>query len=604
VRTAITRVKIGYEQDVVYVRQRARLLADLLGYDMNDQTRISTAVSEIARNAYQYGGGGDAEFALEGALPGPRTLTITVRDRGPGISDLSAIMEGRYKSSTGMGKGIVGARRLMDEFRIDTAPGGGTTVHLAKNFPPNAPEITPAALRRINDALASHDAESPLEEIRVQNQELLRTLEELSHQRRELEDTNRGVLALYAELDEKVILLQGVDRLKTQFLSHMSHELRAPLNSIHGLTTLLLERADGELNPEQEKQVTFIRKAASELYALVNDLLDLAKIEAGKMSITLRACTVEEIFSGLRGMLRPAQTNPAVELIFEPAETMPTLLTDDGKVSQILRNFISNALKFTTEGSIRVSAKASDDGTMAVFSVADTGIGIASEDLERIFNEYEQVQTAQQGKPQGTGLGLPIARKLAELLGGSVGVQSRPGEGTTFTASIPARYAAEDAEAAAEGDTERNERQPLEIRESMQHPGPVLYCIKPIDRDWLLNVLDDLDKRAPLKNVLIVDDEEFMRSLFRGHLADTHFSVIEAADGAAGLTLAREERPGVIVLDLMMTGMNGFEVLKHLKADPATRTIPVIICTSKTLNEAEKNFLHQLAGGDRAGSER
>ncbi len=438
--TTITRVEIRYEQDVVYARQRARRIADLLGFDRSDQTRISTAVLEIARNAYQYGGGGEVEFVLEGTARS-RVFAVTVRDRGPGIQDVQAILEGRYTSPTGMGMGMVGTRRLMDHFHIETKPGQGAVVSLGKTIPPTAPEVTPAVLRRIAEALAAEGAESPLEEIRLQNQELLRTLDELRRLREELEDTNRGVLALYAESDEKVIQLRGVDQLKSRFLSGMSHEFRTPLNSILALSRLLLDRADGDLTAEQEKQVTFIHQAAEGLSALVNDLLDLAKIEAGKIDVMPRGCTVEEIFGALRGMFKPLLANKALELVFESPEDIPPLFTDHGKVVQILRNFLSNALKFTERGEIRVSARLGDDGQTVLFAVADTGIGIAPEDQERIFDEYTQVETAQHGKPKGTGLGLPISRKLAEILGGRAGVQSRSGEGATFTVTIPMRYA-------------------------------------------------------------------------------------------------------------------------------------------------------------------
>ena len=437
--TKIALVAIRYEQDVVHARQRSRLIAGLLGFDQGDQTRISTAVSEIARNAHKYADGGEVEFALENGDRAP-FLAVTVRDRGPGIDNVQAILEGRYRSPNGMGLGIVGSRRLMDHFGIETHPGRGTSVSFGKTLPAGAPEVTPAVIKRIAETLAATAAESPLEEIRLQNQELLSALDELRRRREELEDTNRGVMALYAELDEKVVQLRGVDSLKTRFLSHISHELRTPLNSILALSRLLLDRASGELNAEQEKQVTFISRAAKDLDALVGGLLDLAKIEAGKIDVRPRECRVEEIFSGLRGMFKPLMADTAIELVFEPAGGIPPLFTDDGKVVQILRNLLTNALKFTERGVVRVSARLGEDGETVLFSVADSGVGIRSEDQERIFDEYAQVETPQGGRPKGTGLGLPISRKLAELLGGNVGVTSVPGEGSTFTAAIPVRY--------------------------------------------------------------------------------------------------------------------------------------------------------------------
>ena len=175
--TSLARVGIRYEQDVVNARQQARLIAEQLGFDRQDQTRISTAVSEIARNAHQYGQGGEVEFMLEATAQPPR-LTIAVCDHGPGIAELDTILEGRYTSRTGMGMGIVGSRRLLDYFHIDTSPGQGTTVTLGKSLPLNTPAGTPAVLRRIADALAANHSASPMEEIRAQNQELVVELTE------------------------------------------------------------------------------------------------------------------------------------------------------------------------------------------------------------------------------------------------------------------------------------------------------------------------------------------------------------------------------------------------------------------------------------------
>src|SRR5438105_3617923 len=261
-------------------------------------------------------------------------------------------MEGRYKSATGMGLGITGARRLMDQFAIESSE-RGTSVSLKKIFPRQAAAVTPARLARIAGDLALQRPQDPLEEIQQQNQELVRTLEELRARQEdlvrlnaELEDTNRGVVALYAELDEKADHLRRADELKSKFLSNMSHEFRSPLNSILALSRLLLEGVDGRLNAEQEQQVGYIRRATEDLYELVNDLLDLAKVEAGKIEVKPAPFHIGNLFGALRGMLRPLLVNQSVNLIFEDAERLPTMYSDEGKVSQILRNFISNALKF------------------------------------------------------------------------------------------------------------------------------------------------------------------------------------------------------------------------------------------------------------------
>jgi signal transduction histidine kinase/CheY-like chemotaxis protein len=675
-------LEIRLEHDVVLARQRARQLAGLLAFETQDQTRLATAVSEITRNAFQYAGGGKVEFLVEAQVP--PTFLIRVSDRGPGIKDIQAILDGRYSSPTGMGVGMVGVRRLMDRFVVESVPGRGTTVLLGKTLPRRAPVLTSENLARVMDELARGAPQDPFAEVRQQNQELLQALEELSRRQeqltqlnRELEDTNRGVVALYAELDEKADYLRRVSEMKSRFLSNMSHEFRTPLNSILSLARILLERLDGELAPEQEKQVTFIRKAAEDLSELVNDLLDLAKVEAGKVIIRPQEFDVGSLFGALRGMLRPLLShNTAVSLVFEEPSGLSLLNTDDSKISQVLRNFISNALKFTERGEVRVRAAAGPEGT-AVFTVADTGIGIALEDQEVIFQEFTQVESSRQKRVKGTGLGLPLSRKLAELLGGSVTVRSELGAGSTFCLTIPCVYrgpaevsyvpevspqldptrrpvlVVEDnretlfiyekylkgsgfqvipARHVREARRLIKETQPVAVvvdillegestweligdlkRQPQTRDIPVWvvtmvdnrhkalalgaddFCVKPIERVWLLERLQGLDKREAKPKVLIIDDSEVSRYLLKGLLADTRFGVLEATNGEEGLRLAAQERPRAVFLDLDMPDLSGFEVLTALRANLVTRHLPIIIHTSQVLEDTERQRLDQEA---------
>ncbi len=313
------------ERDVVQARQRAREVAAELGLDNQDQIRMATAASEIARNAFRYARSGEVEFAV--GLEEPQYLEVTVSDRGPGIANLEEILEGRYKSTTGMGIGLLGTRRLMDRFEIDSKP-VGTTVRMVKHIPPQHATMTQRTVRELNRKLEQRTPESPYEEIEQQNQELLKTLQELRARQeelellnRELEDTNRGVVALYAELDERADYLRRASELKTKFLSNVSHEFRTPLNSIISLARLLMDRLDGDLTSEQMKQVRFIESSARDLQEMVNDLLDLAKVEAGKIRIRPKQFEVHELFSALKGMLKPLLAdNTSVELIFEDAQ--------------------------------------------------------------------------------------------------------------------------------------------------------------------------------------------------------------------------------------------------------------------------------------------
>jgi signal transduction histidine kinase len=255
----------------------------------------------------------------------------------------------------------------------------------------------------------------------------------------ELDETNRGVLALYAELDTQAAQLRQATDLKSRFLAYMSHEFRTPISSIRSLSRLLLDRVDGPLTEEQEKQIRFIQSTASEFSEMVDDLLDLAKVEAGRVEISPAWFDMVDLFSALRGMFRPVLINPDVTLVFEEPHSTTSLYTDDKKLSQILRNFISNALKFTTAGEVRVSAVQNGDESIT-FSVSDTGIGIAPEFHHAIFHDFAQLDSPIQKRLRGTGLGLSLSKRLAELLGGSVGLQSQLGSGSTFSVTVPLRF--------------------------------------------------------------------------------------------------------------------------------------------------------------------
>ena len=261
--------------------------------------------------------------------------------------------------------------------------------------------------------------------------------------RAELEETNQGVLALYAELDQQAEQLREVSELKSRFLSYMSHEFRTPLGSILSMTRLLEDGIDGPLTVEQRRQVRFISGSASELREMVDDLLDLAKIEAGRITISPDWFDLMDLFSALRGMFRPLIEGNQVDLVFEDPPALPLLYTDDKKLAQILRNFISNALKFTPNGQVVVSAKLVDAHSVC-FSVRDTGIGIPQDLLPTLFEDFVQVDTPLQKRLRGTGLGLSLCKRFAELLGGEVGVTSELGVGSEFHVKLPLKLAAEE----------------------------------------------------------------------------------------------------------------------------------------------------------------
>lgn len=539
-------VALRYEHDVVLARQRASQIAELLGFEARDQVRIATAVSEIARNAFLYAKRGKVEFWVENGTPA--SLRIRVADSGPGIIHLQQILDGQYTSHTGMGMGILGARRLMPEFSIESSPQAGTVVSMAKPLPVQVFSTTQELVGKVADHLAKEPPSNTYAEVQRHNQELLSALDELEQRQaelarlnKELEDTNRGVVALYAELDERADYLRRASDLKTQFLSNMTHEFRTPLNSILSLSRILLDRLDGDLTREQEKQVKFIQKAASDLSELVNDLLDLAKVEAGKIAVRPAEFQVDALFGGLRGMLRPLLAhNSSVALQFEEPESMPPLMTDESKVSQILRNLISNALKYTDNGQVVVRARLENQDTVE-FSVSDTGVGIAEHDQERIFDEFIQIEGPHQVGKKGTGLGLPLSRKLAELLGGSLSVESKAGAGSTFRVHVPRVY-----------------RGALEISTA----GELSTEVDPT--------------RLP---VLVVEDNREMLFVYDTFFQGTPYQAIPAHTLLQARQALTRFRPVAVILDILLEHESAWSFLTELKGNPATKTIPVLVVT-------------------------
>jgi signal transduction histidine kinase/CheY-like chemotaxis protein len=667
-KKSLISVNLRFEQDVVLARQRARDIAQLLGFDHSEQIRLATATSEIARNAFRYARSGRVEFQLETSAPA--RLLIRVSDSGSGIHNLDEILEGRYRSTTGLGKGIAGTRRLMDQFEIQTGS-TGTLVEMSKMVPQAAFPLHSARVEEIAQKLAQRRPENPYEEVERQNQELLKTLAELRSRQdellelnRELEDTNRGVVALYAELDDRADALRRMSDAKTSFLSNMSHEFRTPLNSILSLSQMLMQRLDGDLTEEQERQISYIRGSAQALHEMVNDLLDIAKVEAGKVEVKAREFEVEDLFGALRGMLKPILQTTSVNLVFEEPVDLPTMFTDEGKISQILRNFISNAIKFTERGEVRVTAAKSEAKTIC-FSVADTGIGIAPQDRDRIFDEFVQVQSQLQKKAKGTGLGLPLSRNLAHLLGGRVTLDSKVGAGSTFSVYVPVVFPGVSAQKEGGIPQVDPDRLPVVLIEDNRetafvicklledtefqileahtmerglellaalHPAAVILDVlmdgesswsalkqirardvpvisisvvgseqakaiamgasaflhKPVSRDALLKALRSINQCAPLRKVLLVEDNDVARYSLRELLGSARLEIVEASSGREGLRLALEVRPDAIFLDLLMPDMSGIEVLRELRAGSVAQEIPVVIHSSKDLSEDEK----------------
>src|SRR5262249_44221678 len=321
-------------------------------------------------------------------------------------------------------------------------------------------------------------------------------------------------------------------------LSNMSHEFRTPLNSILALSRLLERRTDGPLTPEQEKQVGFISKAASDLTEIVDDLLDLAKVEAGKIVVRPAEFDLGRLFGALRGMLRPLLVTDTVHLAVEDPAGLPLLYGDEGQVTQILRNLLSTALKFTERGEIRMWARRGADPDTVLISVSDTGIGIAPEDQARIFEEFGQVEHAGQRKVKGTGLGLALSRRLAEVLGGSLSVESVPGQGSAFTLSLPTSYA----------------------------PRPTAT-----HETWETD-----PRRLP---VLVVDDDPASHHVYERLLRGSEFQPLPARTVRDAEAWLRTGCPRAVVLDIVLLGDEAWSFLAELKQS-TERQLPGIVVSN------------------------
>jgi signal transduction histidine kinase len=442
--TTLLRFRLRAEQDIFVARQLGREVTRVVGLESQDQTRMATALSEVARLVFAAGRDADVVFAVSAE----RVPTLLVETRHPVPGDAARLSPLLRQ---------VG--RLVDTMEVgddDT----GTVVRMSRRLPPSAAPLTPERMNEIRADLEAHVPGTPFDELVVQNQQLVAALDELRSQRDdlarlnaeleetnrgvmalyhqlsdELEETNRGVVALYAELDEKSVQLRAASEAKSRFLANVSHELRAPVTAIIGLGRLLSDESSDPLTADQQRQVELIHGSATDLLALVNDLLDLAKAEAGRIEPNWTDVDLRAVFGQLRGTLRPLATRPEVTFVVEEPG-VPTIRTDEVLLAQVLRNLLTNALKFTASGTVRLTAVQIGDDVE--FTVADTGTGIPSELHERIFEEFYQVPGSKALNGKGTGLGLPYARRLVNVLGGAMRVSSEPGRGSTFTVCLPA----------------------------------------------------------------------------------------------------------------------------------------------------------------------
>jgi signal transduction histidine kinase/CheY-like chemotaxis protein/HAMP domain-containing protein len=403
------------------------------------------------------------------------------------------------------------------------------------------------------------------QEIAAQNEKLGGANIQLRARSAELDEQAAALRDLAEELEQQRLRLAESDRLKSEFLSNMSHELRTPLNSILALSQLTLERGAGT-HPERDTEyLEVIVRNGKLLLGLINEVLDLAKIESGHVEVSNTTFDPRHMGFNVLDTAQPLALEKGLSIELTADDELPQIHTDRGMARQILLNLVSNAVKFTDTGSVVIDLR-SRDGSLYV-AVTDTGVGISTEDQTRIFDEFLQVDGSTTRRHGGTGLGLAIASRLAGVLGGDLSVVSSPGEGSTFTLTLPLR--------AQDGPTE----EPTAARLPPQEAALVLPA-------------------GERPTVLVVEDNEVARMQIESVLSRGGCDVALAADGPAALVLAAQRPPAGIVLDLMMPGMDGFEVLNQLRSTERTREIPVLVLSAKEITAAERASLRSNNVGE------
>ncbi len=416
-------------------------------------------------------------------------------------------------------------------------------------------------------------------ELEQTNEKLSEQAQTLADQRDELDQRNTTLGRIQAQLEERAEELQRASRYKSEFLANMSHELRTPLNSSLILAKLLAENGNGNLDDEQVKFAESIYSAGNDLLNLINDILDIAKVEAGKLEIRPERTPLASLLEGLRDVFVPLAGERSLSFeIEQQGELPPVLFTDRQRAEQILRNLLSNAIKFTDRGGVTLSVSRQDDQNLA-FAVRDTGIGIAADQQQAIFEAFRQADGTTNRRYGGTGLGLSISRDLAGLLGGSITVSSVPGEGSTFTLLLPERL----VEGAAPSQPIAAPR--VAVESSLPVAAAIAAPVMPRAPAPFADDREHLDERGG-RRVLVVEDEvRFARILF--DLAhELGYACLVATCADEGLELARQYRPDAILLDMRLPDGSGLGVLQRLKDDPQTRHIPVHVVSVEDQSEA------------------